>query len=428
MPRVSRWRGRRSVRCPPALVEQATAREVPLVELVEVVRFVEVTRAINSRLIAESVRELQFNDKVTHTLAAVLAAQGDIQALTSALRDITRCSITVRSVAGAEIASAKVEGARPRRYARITPIDSGGITIATLEILPRPGVDLQMVEAACRHAPEPLALALLRGQPLSRSDQHVREIFRLLSMAEHDRTGRLSPADARAMQIAGRDIGFDGPGVYVGVVTVAPHGPLQTIELSEVLRGNGAAVLSEIRDGRHQSIVRMSSRGDRRGSATDLIRRLRSTALPAGLRTGVTDPADDILGLARSMGVAHNAAGSATAQDCIASARDFTLDHFVGQLDSAVVDQFLDATLRPLLTSDRGVELVATLAAVYRNGSRVAAAKSLNIHRQTMYQRLEHISTILGKLPDDNSDARGALMVAVEIAERLGRIDEHRGG
>lgn len=404
---------------PPALVERAAARGLPLVELTEVVRFVDVTRAINSRLVAESVRELQFNDEVSHTLAAVLAAQGDVAAMADALRDLTGCSITVRSVAGAQIAAAEVNGARPRGYARVAPIDSAGVTMATLEVQPRAGVDLQMVDAACRRAPEPLALALLRWQPMTRSDQHVREIFRLLAAAGEPGRGRAQRAeDSRAMSIAARGLGFDGPGIFVGVVAISVSGPLQTTELSEVLRGEGLPVLSEVREGLHRSIIRFPARKDRRTVVDDVVHRLTSTALPSGLRIGITEPADDMLALTSSMATAHTAATLATHKDFVALARDVTLEHFLGQLDAPVVDGFLDAALGPLLASDRSDELLLTLATLHRTGSRAAAAKELNIHRQTMYQRLDRISTILSGLPDEGSGAKGALMVAAEIAVR----------
>lgn len=60
---------------------------------------------------------------------------------------------------------------------------------------------------------------------------------------------------------------------------------------------------------------------------------------------------------------------------------------------------------------------------LFRTGSRVAAAKELNIHRQTMYQRLHRIETLLGRSIHDASGSTGALAVAVELAtvrRRLG--------
>ena len=407
---------------PTALAEQAAARGFPLIELHEVVRFVDVTRAINSRLVATSVRELHFNDEVTHRLAGVLAAEGDLDAMVAALRDLTGCSIIIRSVAGAVIAPATSADARPRGYARVAPIDSAGVTIASLEVLPRAGVDLQMIAAACRRAPEPLALALLRDNPMTLSDQHVREVFRLLvSAADPERSGAVRSEDARAMRTATTELGFDGPALFVGVVALSVSGPLQTAELSEALRIDEFPVLSEVRDGIHRSIVRVPTRRDRGVVVDDLVRRLMSWALPGQLRIGVTEPADDILALAPEMAMARTAASSAISRDYVALARDVAVDHFLSGVDARVVDGFLQSVLGPILASDRCDEFLLTLVALHRTGSRVAAAKELNIHRQTMYQRLDRITRILGRPIDDNSGAKGALLVAAELALARGQ-------
>lgn len=402
---------------PPVLAEQAELRNLPLIELTEVVRFVDVTRAINSRLVAESVRELQFNDEVSQAMGAALAARGDIHAMVAALRDLTGCAVTVRSVTGAVIAAQEVEGARPRGYARVVPIDSADVTVATLELRPRAGVDLQMVEAACRRAPESLALALMRWQPMTRSDQQVREVFRLMASAgEGGRTRVERMENARAMAIAAGDLGFDAPGLYVGVVAIAAAGQLQTAELSGVLRSAGYPVLSEVRDGLHRSILRFPIRPGRGSAADEVVHRLCSSALPSSLRIGVTAPADDLVQLSSSMSTAHRAARAATERDYVVRARDVTLQHFLDSAGPSSVDNFLDAVIGPLLDSPNGSELVLTLATLHRTGSRVAAAKALNIHRQTMYQRLDRISVILGGLPENDSGAMSALLVAAQIA------------
>ncbi|MGW0039278.1 PucR family transcriptional regulator ligand-binding domain-containing protein [Gordonia sp. NPDC003376] len=398
---------------PQPLVHQAAARGFPLIELGEVVRFVDVTHAINSRLVAAQVRELQANDQVTHALAGILAAQGDIASMVEALSELTGCSVTVRSMAGAVIAETAVADARPRGYARVAPIDSAGVTVATLELTPRPGVDLHLIEAACRRAPEPLALALLRGQPLTRSDQHVREIFRLLAVGA-DRDNRRRPEDVLAAQVATAGLGLDGPGLFAGVVAISVSGTLHTVELSEALRRNGNNVLSEIRDGAHRSIVRIPIRGSTPTGA-DVVDLLTSSALPGDLRIGVTEPAPDILSLAPSMATARTAAASASARVYVVRARDVVVAHLLDDLDAAAVGEFCTEVLGPLLDSDRADELLLTLVMLHRCGSRVAAAQTLNIHRQTMYQRLDRIGVILGGLPDEATGARGALIVAAEL-------------
>ncbi|WP_197376722.1 helix-turn-helix domain-containing protein [Mycolicibacterium baixiangningiae] len=410
---------------PAALTAQAAVRDFPLIELTEVVRFVEVTRAINSRLVNESVRALHFNDEVTHMLAGVLAAQGDLDDMVSGLSALSGCSIAVRSVSGAVLASTDVEGARPRSYGHVAAIESAGVTIATLEVLPRPGVDLQMVTAVCRRAPESLALALLRWRPLTRSDQHLREVFRLLALAEDTTRPAVLRADTEsALRRAARDLGFAPGGWYVGVVAISVDEPIQVAELSAVLRRDDRPVLSEIRDGRHRSIVRFDGRQDADTVLDTLVSQLYSSPLPRALRIGVGEPRRDLPELAEAMSTAATAALLSSETEFVGLARDVAIDHFLSEVDSAAVDRFLHSVLGPLLTAERSTELIATLAALFRTGSRVAAAKALNIHRQTMYQRISRIETIMGRPLGDGSGSTGALLVAVELAavrDRLGR-------
>lgn len=409
---------------PAALVEQASIRDFPLIELTEVVRFVEVTRAINSRLVNESVRALQFNDEVTHMLAGVLAAQGDLDDMVSGLSGLSGCSVVVRSVSGAVLAAAEVDGARPRSYAYVAAIESAGVTIATLELLPCAGVELQMVTAVCRRAPESMALALLRLRPLTRSDQHLREIFRLLAIAEDTSRPPALRADTEsALSRAAHELGFAKGGWYVGVVALSVDGPLQVAELSAVLRRGDRRVLSEIRDGRHRSIVRFDGRQDVAAMTGELVDALYSSPLPRALRIGVAEPTRELAKLAETMPTAVTAATLSTESEFVGLARDVAIDHFLSEVDSAAVDRFVRSALGPLLTADRSSELLATLAALYRTGSRVAAANELNIHRQTMYQRLHRIEEILGRPVGDATGSTGAFMVAVELASVRRRHD-----
>ncbi|MET0897172.1 MAG: PucR family transcriptional regulator [Mycobacterium sp.] len=402
---------------PAALVTQADIRDFPLIELTEVVRFVEVTRAINSRLVNESVRALHFNDEVTHMLAGVLAAQGDLDDMVTGLSELSGCSVVVRSVSGAVLASAEVDGARPRSYAHVATIESAGVTIATLEVLPRAGVDLQMVTSVCRRAPESLALGLMRWRPLTRSDQHLREVFRLLALAEDTGRPAVLRADTEAaLRRATRDLGFAPGGWYVGVVALCVDGPLQVAELSAVLRRDDRPVLSEIRDGRHRSIVRVDGRQDVGAVADGLVATLHAAPLPRALRVGVAEPTRELPALADTMATAATAALLATESEFVGLARNVAIDHLVAKVDSAAVDRFLRSVLGPLLTDGRSDELMATLAVLFRTGSRVAAANELNIHRQTMYQRIHRIESILGRPIADATGSTGALMVAVELA------------
>ncbi|MGE4363726.1 MAG: helix-turn-helix domain-containing protein, partial [Mycolicibacterium sp.] len=217
-----------------------------------------------------------------------------------------------------------------------------------------------------------------------------------------------------------RSLGLPPGGWYVGVVAISVDGPLQVAELAAVLRRDERQVLSEIRNGQYRSIVRFDNRTDPAELVEVLVGQLNSTALPSSLRVGITEPQREMADVATTMTVAATAATHSTESDYVGLARDFTLDHFLTQVDSAAVERFLDAALGPLRTANRSEELIATLAALFRTGSRVSAAESLRIHRQTMYQRLARIESILGRKLGTADRSTGALRVAVEIAAARG--------
>jgi purine catabolism regulator len=407
----------RSGALPEALVQRARARDFPLVELTEVVRFVEVTRAINSRMVNESVRALHFNDEVTHLLAGVLAAQGDLDDMVRGLSRLSGCTISVRSVSGAVLATADAEGARPSRYAHTAAIESAGVTMATLHVQPRPGVDLQMVSAICRRAPESLALALLQWRPLTRTDLHLREFFRLLALAEEPRRSAAAQAEtAAALRRAGDELGLTPGGGFVAVVALCSDGPLEVAELSEVLRRDDRPVLSEIRGGVFRSVVRVDRRTTPAAVTDDLVEEVSAAPLPRALRVGVAEPTRDLAELPASMAGAATAARSATEAVYVVAARDVAVTHLLSEIDPAAVDRFVQAMLGPVLAADRHGELLQTLIALHRNGSRVAAAASLTIHRQTLYQRIGRIETLLGRSLHADRGYAGALLVAAELA------------
>jgi DNA-binding PucR family transcriptional regulator len=81
---------------------------------------------------------------------------------------------------------------------------------------------------------------------------------------------------------------------------------------------------------------------------------------------------------------------------------------------------FVDATLAPVVEYDgrRGTELVATLHAYFEAGASPArAAEALQVHVNTVTQRLERVSRLIGK---DWSTPDRAL--EIQLALRLHRL------
>jgi DNA-binding PucR family transcriptional regulator len=86
------------------------------------------------------------------------------------------------------------------------------------------------------------------------------------------------------------------------------------------------------------------------------------------------------------------------------------------------VRSFVDATLAPVLEYDarRGTELVATLQAYFEAGASPArAAEALQVHVNTVTQRLDRVSRLIGK---EWSSPERAL--EVQLALRLHRLTD----
>ncbi len=92
----------------------------------------------------------------------------------------------------------------------------------------------------------------------------------------------------------------------------------------------------------------------------------------------------------------------------------------LGQNGPEELDQFVEGTVGPVLAYDarRGTDLVATLEAWFATGSRpTETAKRLHVHPNTVAQRLDRVTTLLGG--DWRDPARG---LDVQLALRLYRL------
>jgi PucR family transcriptional regulator, purine catabolism regulatory protein len=97
------------------------------------------------------------------------------------------------------------------------------------------------------------------------------------------------------------------------------------------------------------------------------------------------------------------------------------------QVDPSVLSDYIRHQIGPLLDYDRenGTELVHTLETFFASGqSKQQTAKALYIHRQTLYYRLEQISSLLGENWDSPS-RRLALDTAL-AARRFLAVQENR--
>jgi len=156
---------------PEEMITEAERVGLTLIQLERVVRFVEVTQAVNGQLVNESVRRLQLADQVGHALATELAEGGETADLLTVLAEATNADCVLTTPTGQVIAEAgpPVASAGTSLTAPLScPITSAGVTVAVLTMTPRTGTDLLLLNAAADRAPEALGLSLLRSRPLTR--------------------------------------------------------------------------------------------------------------------------------------------------------------------------------------------------------------------------------------------------------------------
>lgn len=143
----------------------------------------------------------------------------------------------------------------------------------------------------------------------------------------------------------------------------------------------------------------------------------------AGLSTICPQPTD----LARGLGQARQALTAARALPGPLRLCRFedlgVLELLLAIPDRSLIDRFVTATLGPLLQHDKahpGV-LTPTLEAwIQANGNLVAAARRLNVHRNTLQHRMHQIEALIGL---DPQDAQRRLDIAVALM--IWRLSPH---
>ena len=186
--------------------------------------------------------------------------------------------------------------------------------------------------------------------------------------------------------------------------------------------GDGRALVAEHGDG----IVVLLPGRDATSVATDLVRRIGGPAAGGTLTVGASGPLAPARGLATAYAEACRTADALVALGLTGhggSARDLG---FVGLVlgDGADVEGYLTRVVGPLLDYDsrRGSDLVGTLAAYFAAGaSPRRAATTLHVHVNTVGQRLDRVTSLLG---DDWQSPERAL--EIQLALRLHRLRSGR--
>ena len=394
---------------PAEIVAAADEAGLPLVELRQVVPFVEVAEAVNRRIVSGQVTALQLADRLSQSLAERIAATGaQLAPLLELLSETLGVHSRVVDSRGGLLASAGPEPDDGAWTASDAELAVGGIGVARLELLGRPGVDAELLETVLARVRSIVALALAQRHRPSLARLAEDELVRLIAAGGGgDRLLELA-------QAAG--LGADRP--LAMAVVRRPSGGPGDIE-QRVREALPAALLGC--EGAWVDVLVPLPAGAGYAERERLLGVLRGVVRGTGLTGALGPTAPTVRQAAGSLAEARatwRIGRSSKWTDGVYDASDFLVERLAerslsrGAVD-AVVEELLGELIR--LEQRHGGELVRTLDVWITTGCNASeAAKLLFLERQSLHKRLRRIFQALGGDPR-NRGKLGALAFAVKL-------------
>lgn len=428
---------------PRPLVEAADAAGLPLIELRQVVPFVEVAEEINRRIVSERLSTLIAADRLTQSLTERLGGRsGDLGTLveTAAAELGARILVTTlderplaeadhrRGTADDAAGDGGTRGAPPSGESPGSsgpgardehPSDHSETVSSDLNVGGAP-VGRLSIQGDGRHgelhrllAPRLAGILALALPPAHRPSLHLRAEDALISivatggggetLSELSQAVGLQPESAGALAVVDR--GAEGGRAIVQALRAA---------LPEAAVGT---------DGPHVLLViPLPSGPGSRGRRQTVLERLRETTTQHGVGGALGPTVASIHEIGRSL--AEALAGwrlgrSSKWTETFYDTLDFALERMAERfLTRAKAQEFVDDLLGPVLAHDaaHGTELVRTLDVWLGEGcNTTASAQALFLERQSLHKRLRRIFELLGGDPRGRGSLAG-LTVAVKFA------------
>lgn len=444
--------GRTFTTVPPELVEEAAAAGLPLIALGAVVPFIRISQAVNTAIVEASAGRLARGQQITEELNEALADGAGVGGLLAVAGARSGGPLVVLSAGGALLAASGVSDHRQawsvvdQARAAVPITVHGQLWGRLLAGTARSGPDCAAPLAGedladlLRRTASGLSLAvLLTGRPPSRPDRQAASLLGDLLEAR--------PADADYRLRSGM-LGFHPAGGQ-WVVAIAVDGPESSPALMLVDRLARALATPRLagRVGQHVLgllIVAPRQNGEGRdpvGAVAAAVEEIRSSLgvpeltvaighpvlHPGGHGAPGADPgAEEIAASLRAarralrLAVAERA-GRPGGAPAVVTARELAMElQLTGSGDGHNLRTLARATLGPLIDWDatHRSELVRTLEVFLRHGgSPTRASAALHLGRQSLYQRIDRIETLLGH-PVDDARLHAALLQAA-CAHRL---------
>lgn len=397
---------------PGELVAAAEQAGLPLIELRQVVPFVEVAEAVNRRIASSQLAALSVADSLSRELEEVLAAQPThVARLVETTAHRLGARVRLADLGGRTLGEADVLGEVAEPTLSSTRLLVHGIEAAVLDIEHGPELEASMVEVVVARIRTIFALALspLLQPSLTRlaGDSLVELIA---SGGGGDRLAELA-----------RSVGL--PTTRPLAVALLERSPSAEAETETLVARALPAALTGTHDGWCVAVVPLQRAHADRGAALSSLR-------DAGLSGALGPIVPTIQHASRSLAEARSTyriGRSSKWGDTLHDAADYLVERTAERwLPRSAVQEFTWEAMGEVVQYDaqHGTELVRTLDVWLSTGcNATAAAGLLFLERQSLHKRLKRIFELLGGDPRDRG-MLGALSFAAKITRGNTRLRE----
>ena len=422
---------------PEAVLEAAQERDLPLIALRRVVPFVEITEEVQARIVHRQAARLRLDSNVQSLLNQVLLRQEGLSGVVTQLSELVGAPVVLRTLGGRMAAIAGDDDRDGSDHATLQAIASAPVRLldedwGTLEVISTPDRGAPppaVLGAVLAYGPTAVALTLLRDRdavPLRRrlSAELIGDLVAGRSRPRRD-------LERRAM-LAGLNVSAERRLVGFAVGDHRPEDAGLALVAAEAVAENlGGGLVAEV-SGNVFGVIDSGGIHEQQALAESLFHKIKALMVQRGASRSplvALGPAvegleslgrslreaDSTLKLAREIQPRHRAM----------TARGMASDRLMSRLADAQdeLGAFVEGELGDLIRYDEahGAELIRTLRAYLTFGqSKSELSRTLHLRRQSLYQRLTKIESLLGGGLDD-PERRVSLILALKGNDVLRR-------
>ncbi|NHU49269.1 PucR family transcriptional regulator [Rhodococcus sp. A14] len=410
---------------PSEMAEEAERLGLPVVVLQPALRFTEVAEAINSMIIDRSITKLRHADEISRSLSELLARGGTLAAIVDGIRDISGTWVSLQDDSKQIIAHA---GSLPAGLAgspaSTAPVFVDGILWGRLTV-GADNVPSVLLDALLERAPAVIALALIRNEP------NVTRSLRLKHMLiEQFLQGRY--IEDHVLQDRLRAAGLPTSTRPYACVVIDRFQVANSVDILNQLVDTHGYGLVGVYEGLACAVIAAHTDETTRGFSSTLLNDLTGHITFRGKTVAAVGPSViRYADLPRSMTEAHLSLricqDAKPASSAVIAAKDLAVERILYKnADRAELRLSVEEMLGQLIAYDQGrqTKLMPTLVVLLEcGGSKAVAAQRLHLRRQSLYYRINQLSSLL-EYDLDNPRDRTALSVAVSAMQII-QAPEH---